>query len=134
MAPRAKGSFRLGREKFARKFELPSLRYRHATFAWGMFSRVLLYRLTLEREAPDGTRTPVTDLERYTRTLRLRRDGTYAEPYRGVDETEAWFAALARHIAAESPPGHACRVALEWVGGVGPEQSAQWEFRAAPPP
>ena len=99
-----------------RKFELPSLRYRHATYAWAMFSRPAEpFTVELYRRNSAGRREPIPGLGRFVSSppapgARLRI------PYRSGPEIEGWFLSLIEHIAERSDADWEYVAAFRWLG------------------
>lgn len=113
----------------ARKFELPSLRYRYTTYSWGMFSRPADRKtLDLHRRNASGQREPIPGLDRFVSDA-LAAPGPWRMPYRSEAEIEAWFTLLVEHIAERSEAGWDYVAVLRSRGRPG-EGPREWEVSA----
>ena len=86
-----------------RKFELPTLRYRYASYSWAMFSRPSDPKtLDLHRRNASGRREPIPGLDRFVSDIPGQ---PWRMPYRSDAEIDAWITRLVEHIAERSEAG-----------------------------
>lgn len=113
-----------------RKFELPSLRYRHRTYGWSMFSRPER-RLTVDLHRRDvtGRREPIPGLERFVRGMPVPGEPWHL-PYRSEPEVEAWLARLVEHVAQRSTAGWEYVATVRWLRTLEPGWQVERELSA----
>ena len=109
----------------ARKFELPSFRYRYTTYTWAMFSRPS-DRKTLDfyRRNASGRREPIPGLDRFVVDILAPAGQPWRMPYRSDAEIDAWITLLVEHIAERSEAGWEYVAVLRARGrpGAGPRE------------
>src|SRR5215469_12420746 len=124
---------------FTQKFELPSLRYRYARFAWAMYSQPSAHiEVTMYRTDDQGElREAIPDIARYGVWYRSPETMHLGDSFDTELEAKERFAALIRFIAKKQRDGYTYVVSGRTYVVSGratknnnPGIPNQWEFRA----
>ena len=113
-----------------RKFDLPHLRYRYATFSWAMYSKpALLYDVSLFRINPLGQKESIPHIEQFVRGTHSPQPMRMREYYRSETEIKERLTRLVAHIARHEPD-HDRRigVSVQWIRKLSPEEPVRWDF------